>query len=806
MNLCGKYSKCLACLLFPFFAVAFLSAGASYAAYSKPYSTQDSNVGRVSPSLYSWVDASAPPFFNVGDDSHSDELWGSTGSEAVVVLVKDINPGPGDSSPRWLTNVDGMLFFSADDGSPGIELYKSDGTEAGTVLVKDIYPERDQSYLSDLINVNGVLFFSVGGKSGCDYFYELWKSDGTLTGTVMLKDLVPGGGMMYPAHLTNVNDTLFFRASGDDVWNVSGWELYKSDGTLTGTVLVKDINPGPSSSMPDDLTNVNGTLFFLAEDPDDTGVSLWKSDGTLTGTVRVKDISDSYVPIEHYDNELTDVNGTLFFTLYGLWKSDGTLTGTVRLKDTSSIKHLTNVNGTPFGQPHDMLFFSAADTDGDEALWKSDGTLTGTVRVKDINPGPGDSRLCYLTNVNGTLFFFADDGSGMGLYKSDGTLMGTVHVKDILPGWWVNGRSTRRFRTSMNGMLYLGASGDSCGIELWRSDGTPTGTVRVANINPGLESSHPDELTNVNGTPFGQAHDVLFFSAGHSIHGRELWALKPVPDLVLVQTVTPTTPILTGDPFTFTLSFSNVHHVTATGVIISDLLPQELTQVSVSHSGAAITCTPGLTYAWQVEDLGYGEGGVITISGVLSPVLSEITLVNTAIITSEAAEVNTYNNSSSTQVTVYPPALRVFKTARGRGGGPFNLSPNDVVTYTITLDNSLDELAVDVVMIDPLPAEVRFGGWVAQGSAQLPLPGDGGTLGGTGTLGGEVIHWGPWDIPSGEAMSVVFTATIVVLGSALPGASVVNTAWFSSTNAGSGSGSAAFTLKFMDLYLPLLMK
>ena len=55
-------------------------------------------------------------------------------------MVKDINPGSSSSGPADLTNVNGTLYFQADDGAHGFELWKSDGTAAGTVMVKDIDP------------------------------------------------------------------------------------------------------------------------------------------------------------------------------------------------------------------------------------------------------------------------------------------------------------------------------------------------------------------------------------------------------------------------------------------------------------------------------------------------------------------------------------------------------------------------------------------------------------------------------------------------------------------------------------------
>jgi len=41
---------------------------------------------------------------------------------------------------------------------------------------------------------------------------------------------------------------------------------------------------------------------------------------------------------------------------------------------------------------------------------------------------------------------------------------------------------------------------DGSGQELWKSDGTEAGTVRIKDINPGVGESFPLDLVNVNGT------------------------------------------------------------------------------------------------------------------------------------------------------------------------------------------------------------------------------------------------------------------------------------------------------------------
>ena len=141
---------------------------------------------------------------------------------------------------------------------------------------------------AQLTNVNGTLFFRADGPGTR---FELWKSDGSLAGTVLVKDINPGNNDSNPSNLTNVDGILYFSAND----GVNGGELWKSDGTAAGTVLVKDIRAGSLGSTTGPFTNVGGTLYFTANDGVN-GSELWKSDGTASGTVRISDVSSNNEP------------------------------------------------------------------------------------------------------------------------------------------------------------------------------------------------------------------------------------------------------------------------------------------------------------------------------------------------------------------------------------------------------------------------------------------------------------------------------------------------------------------------------
>lgn len=98
-------------------------------------------------------------------------LSGPAQAEQPVFQVKDINLKGGGSLPSNLINVNGTLFFTAYDRTNGRELWKSDGSAAGTVLVKDIRLGTLGSSPNNLVSVNNTLFFAANdGMTG----YELW--------------------------------------------------------------------------------------------------------------------------------------------------------------------------------------------------------------------------------------------------------------------------------------------------------------------------------------------------------------------------------------------------------------------------------------------------------------------------------------------------------------------------------------------------------------------------------------------------------------------------------------------------------
>ena len=149
-------------------------------------------------------------------------------------------------------------YFTGYDGVHGWQLWKSDGTTTGTIMVTDINLSGEGLVPSEMTDVNGVLYFVP--HDGVHGYDQIWKSDGTAAGTVMIADINPSPtGAAYIMNLTYVNGILYF--SGNDA--VHGSQLWKSDGTAEGTALVSNISPAYGAFTFDSLTSFNGTIYFF---------------------------------------------------------------------------------------------------------------------------------------------------------------------------------------------------------------------------------------------------------------------------------------------------------------------------------------------------------------------------------------------------------------------------------------------------------------------------------------------------------------------------------------------------------------
>jgi trimeric autotransporter adhesin len=411
----------------------------------------------------------------------------------------------------YYASLNGIAYFSADDGIHGGELWRSDGTAAGTYLVMDILPGSDPSNLRDITVSGGKLYFSAQNQN---FEQSIWVSDGTPAGTSQIVDLSLSGSSN-PTFLTDVNGQLYFFTDNLNTGSPAS-QLWKTNGTATGTILVADLSV-LNFNQASQLTSVNGSLYFTAIGS--TGSELFSYNGTSTGPVLLNTIN----PYGTGSNAsyLTSFKGSLYFSGFDgfsttLWVSNGTTAGTHAVNNVNNIT-LDNDPYFHFVTKNNSLYFTgfSNDSTGNELCAYDASSSANSVQVvKAINPGTSSRNMYNMINVNGTIFFTVFNGNDQVLWKSDGTPGGTMQVKDINPG----GRNIYLFRNfvNANGLLLFSFYDDTYGYEIWKSDGTPQGTTIVRDINPGVFGSAVTNITYVK-------KNMTLFEAYDGKTGLELW-------------------------------------------------------------------------------------------------------------------------------------------------------------------------------------------------------------------------------------------------------------------------------------------
>lgn len=327
---------------------------------------------------------------------------------AQLSIVKDVSTtglSPADNNQfLWQNNKWNGKHYYGITVSPSVAIAVTDGTDSGTKIIKNlehtgvssatvkaIIPALDHFYIhvSILKSFNPYILYD-----------ELWKSDGTEAGTVMLKRFDERGSTAEGISITTDQYEARNRSlSGNEMYfhgytGNNGRKIWKTDGTPAGTVLVADKSANA-------FTRLNSDVYFISD------FKLWKIGGT-TGSVELIDVPNifmvSTMRMAAFKNKLyfmgwDETNGV------ELWSSDGTPSGTKLFKNTSPLTNnvysLTTFNLT---STDDYLIFSTVHNSTNNTrhtLYRTDGTLAGTVQISPndaIDAGESSGSMFSKTN------------------------------------------------------------------------------------------------------------------------------------------------------------------------------------------------------------------------------------------------------------------------------------------------------------------------------------------------------------------------------------------------------------------------
>jgi len=383
----------------------------------------------------------------------------------------DLNPDSASSAPSNFLVAGNKMFFTTFDYYTSA-LWITDGNPNGMRKLKQMKLKYFSPAFDNLVALNGKAYFLVKDSSGSNY-NQLWVSDGTDTGTYMIKEINSNsisGGILYT--MIAYNGRLLFFARDN-----SGPAVWASDGTDAGTGIIYT-DPKYTWKSTGGFCLFQGKAYFWGEDKNGIG-SLWYTDGTKAGTKSLQIPGASKFAMGNYSFCAT--RDKLFFpqadSLHGdeLWVSDGTVSGTHIVKDIAP----GIAGGTPLLQSstlNNKAFFCASDSNGNRKAYSTDGSDTGTHLFWPkymSNPQPWSAIFKEYFYFNST---YIDS-----TLVTDGTEAGTKPLTDS------NGKSVPQgfFATYNNALYIIQYSGPGFSGSVYKTDGTEKGTYLIKQGTPG---------------------------------------------------------------------------------------------------------------------------------------------------------------------------------------------------------------------------------------------------------------------------------------------------------------------------------
>ncbi len=324
-------------------------------------------------------------FFTATNAANGDELYVTDGTAAGTHLLKDINPGAGNSSPRYLVVLGDKLYFQADDGSHGNELWESDGTEAGTKMVADINPAGSSS--PDMLTSlgNKIIFRALTPASeaaGVKWLHVYDPATETVSLVAEIQARETGDAQIRRIQADTTHKVAYFIGQPAN----ENEEMYITDGTSEGTRKLMDVSPTNITS-----SHIQWPVVF------GDSILVWRqvTPRKYAGADSVNYTTHLHAQIWMYNYNQDTVKFLSHFNKTVASDGNGT--------DTEYAWPFT-FNG--------KFYFRAHDGVHGVELCTTDWTPEGTRQVKDIYPGASNSYPEDWAVFKDQLIFRADGGPG----------------------------------------------------------------------------------------------------------------------------------------------------------------------------------------------------------------------------------------------------------------------------------------------------------------------------------------------------------------------------------------------------------
>lgn len=502
--------------------------------------------------VFDYVLAGSNFYFRLNFANGESQLWKSDGSAARTLAVSPKLSSPG---PMHLAALGNRVFFTASPNRVRVDLWISDGTAPGT---KSILPDVQ----GPLAVFKNKVWFSIY-RSGLGQ--ELGSSDGK---ALQIFDLYSGSASSRPHELSVVGSTLYFAATAP----MLGIEPWISDGTQSGTKVLKDLYPGTASSKPRSFVQVGQKLVFRTAASSSSG-SLWMSDGSSAGTIALtqgspavvspdlvahgasvlfygktpkaryiepfvsplmplqsKTISSGTKPRPPYSDSsfasiFCDVGDRVLFSAFEqsamLGSTDASASGS-KLFGSIAVDAIP----TSFARLGSQYYFSGrAPNESFHSVYVTDGTPSGTRRLFDATTNTIWQNPRSFVRVGGRMLFHAVTPAGYGVYSSPGI----GRITKLLAK--TKGPSSASSITRLGDAAYYIEAGN-----LWKTDGyrAPVAVAKTHRFFPWLSSGVVlgEEVVFTTSTTQGS---TLWFYDGSNIRSLMLSNARAVRDLTVVR-------------------------------------------------------------------------------------------------------------------------------------------------------------------------------------------------------------------------------------------------------------------------------